>query len=76
VTPQRGQVLVFFPADCTTKQADDRTTHESLPPMDQEKWIVQLFGRIGPRVPPPLGIPDDFAAVTTTTTTFTTTTPF
>ena len=65
VTPQRGTALFFFPADYSTRRADDRTTHESLPPIGHEKWIVQLFGRIGPRVPPPLGIPDDFYAATT-----------
>ena len=65
VTPQRGMALIFFPADYSTKRADDRTTHESLPPIGQEKWIVQLFGRVGPRVPPPLGIPDEFEIATT-----------
>lgn len=58
VQPQLGSALVFFPADSSTLVADDRTTHESLPPQS-EKWIVQLFGR-NERVPPPLGIPDSF----------------
>jgi len=60
ITPTAGTGLFFFPADYETKQADDRMTHESLPPISKEKWIVQLFGRFGPRVPPPLGIPDEF----------------
>eukprot|EP00565_Helicotheca_tamesis_P000897 CAMPEP_0185737346 /NCGR_PEP_ID=MMETSP1171-20130828/30172_1 /TAXON_ID=374046 /ORGANISM="Helicotheca tamensis, Strain CCMP826" /LENGTH=347 /DNA_ID=CAMNT_0028408247 /DNA_START=287 /DNA_END=1330 /DNA_ORIENTATION=- len=59
VQPKEGSALVFFPSDATTCVADDRTTHESLPAVE-EKWIVQMFGRVGPRVPPPLGIPDSF----------------
>lgn len=59
VTPQAGTALIFFPADYDTLVADDRTIHESLPPKATEKWIVQLFGRVD-RVPPPLGIPDEF----------------
>ena len=58
VAPVKGQGLFFFPADGVTWKADERTTHESLPP-NQEKWIVQLFGR-AQRVPSPLGIPDVF----------------
>jgi 2OG-Fe(II) oxygenase superfamily len=61
VVPQAGTALVFFPANATSKIADDRTTHESLPPTT-EKWIVQLFGRIE-RVPPPLGLPSAFDRV-------------
>ena len=57
VKPRKGSALVFFPADSATLEADGMTTHESLPPME-EKWIVQMFGRVGPRVPPPLGIPN------------------
>jgi 2OG-Fe(II) oxygenase superfamily len=58
VTPQQGQALLFFPAQADSWWADDRTTHESwAAPTD--KWIVQLFGR-AQRVPPPLGIPDEF----------------
>ena len=60
VRPEPGKALIFFPADFESLRADDRTTHESLPPIDTEKWIVQLFGRVGPRVPPPLGLPDSF----------------
>ena len=56
VKPTRGSALFFFPANANTLDADDRTIHESLPP-GEEKWIVQMFGRVG-RVPPPLGIPD------------------
>ena len=56
VKPTKGTALVFFPANVHTLKADERTTHESLPPVE-EKWIVQMFGRVG-RVPPPLGLPD------------------
>lgn len=59
VQPRQGSALVFFPADKSTLEADERTRHESTPAVE-EKWIVQMFGRIGPRVPPPLGIPDEF----------------
>ena len=56
VKPTKGLALLFFPANAKTLNADDRTIHESLAPFE-EKWIVQMFGRVG-RVPPPLGIPD------------------
>lgn len=59
VMPRQGDALIFFPADPISLKADSRTTHESLSP-NSEKWIVQMFGRIGPRVPPPLGLPDSF----------------
>lgn len=62
VKPKQGHALVFFPADPASLRADPRTTHESLPP-GEEKWIVQMFGRIEPRVPPPLGIPDSFGNI-------------
>lgn len=58
VKPATGKALVFFPADRETWKADDRTTHEALPPTS-EKWIVQMFGR-AERVPSPLGLPDLF----------------
>jgi len=61
VQPEAGKALVFFPADSITCEADDRTTHESLPPKE-EKWIVQMFGR-SQRVPPPLGLPNEFTEV-------------
>ena len=68
VQPVRGKSCVFFPADDQTLEMDDRTRHESIVMQasarhgdESEKWIVQLFGRIE-RVPPPLGIPDSFAA--------------
>mmetsp|Transcript_14507 Transcript_14507/g.22389 ORF Transcript_14507/g.22389 Transcript_14507/m.22389 type:complete len:191 (+) Transcript_14507:3-575(+) len=61
VKPQQGSALVFFPCgDRQSLEADDCTTHESVVNTEEEKWIIQLFGRIGPRVPPPLGIPDEF----------------
>lgn len=56
VQPQQGSALIFYPADVTTLEADERTVHQSLPAID-DKYIVQLFGRCE-RVPPPLGIPD------------------
>jgi 2OG-Fe(II) oxygenase superfamily len=59
VSPTEGSALFFYPANPTTLEAEDRTIHESLPP-SQEKWIVQMFGRVGPRVPSPLGLPDKF----------------
>jgi hypothetical protein len=59
VAPVQGQALIFFPANSTTALADDRTTHESLPPTN-EKWIVQMFGRMR-RVPPPLGLPNEYS---------------
>ena len=59
VTPKAGSLLVFFPADKNTLQADQRTIHESLPP-NQEKWIIQMFGRVK-RVPPPLGIEERYS---------------
>lgn len=58
VTPKQGRGLVFFPANSDSLEADDRTTHESLPPAT-EKWIVQMFGRVR-RVTPPLGLHDGF----------------
>ena len=61
ISPVQGKGLVFFPADNQTWIADDRTTHESLPPT-KEKWILQMFGR-AERVPPPLGLPDSFPII-------------
>jgi prolyl 4-hydroxylase len=58
VQPKRGQTLIFYPADAQSLVADDRTRHESMEAVD-EKYIVQMFGRVS-RVPPPLGIPDSF----------------
>ena len=55
VRPQQGSALFFYPSNATSMEADERTTHESLPPFE-EKWIVQLFGR-AELVPPPLGLP-------------------
>lgn len=57
VMPKRGSTLVFYPADEETWEADERTVHQSLVAVE-EKFIVQIFGRGGERVPPPLGIPD------------------
>lgn len=60
VQPEQGSVLVFYPSNHETLVADGRTSHEAMPAVD-EKWIVQLFGRVGPIVPPPLGLPQSFA---------------
>jgi hypothetical protein len=65
VTPVQGSALFFYPTHAHDPwQADDRTTHESLPVVGEndEKYILQLFGRVGPRVPPPLGLPDSFSS--------------
>jgi hypothetical protein len=59
VKPEAGKALFFFPADGVTWIADDRTTHESKPPISDDKWIVQMFGR-AQRVPHPLGLADSF----------------
>jgi prolyl 4-hydroxylase len=61
VQPEAGKALFFFPADGVTWIADDRTTHESKPPINEDKWIVQMFGR-AQRVPPPLGLVDSFGS--------------
>ena len=63
VKPTQGMGLFFYP--CVTGNsllADDAVVHESLPVLGEknEKYIIQMFGRVGPRVPPPLGIPDTF----------------
>lgn len=62
IEPSPGKALIFVPADWESLDADDRTTHESLPPTSSYKWIVQLFGRVGPRVPTPLGLPDAYGS--------------
>jgi len=61
VKPKQGKALVFYPSDSETLEADDRTRHESKVTLEgeEEKWIIQLFGRYE-RVPPPLGISDEF----------------
>jgi len=61
VPPVAGSVLVFFPANDESWMADDRTLHESLPPQE-EKWIVQMFGR-AQRVPYPLGLPESYGNI-------------
>ena len=63
VKPTQGTGLFFYP--CVPGDsliADDDVIHESLPVLGEtnEKYIIQMFGRVGPRVPPPLGIPDEF----------------
>jgi hypothetical protein len=61
VPPKQGSALVFFPSVVgNSLEADDCLTHESLAVEEGEKCIVQMFGRVGPRVPPPLGLPDAY----------------
>ena len=64
VTPKQGRALIFFPTvPGNSLEADKRLTHESLVVnSDEEKCIIQMFGRVGPRVPPPLGLPDSYPA--------------
>ena len=62
VAPRKGAALVFFPADARTWEADGLTEHEGSEAVD-DKWIAQLFGRGGRKVPAPLGIPNDFVDV-------------
>jgi len=61
VTPKQGRALFFYPTvPGNSLDADDRLTHESLVAPGEEKCIIQMFARVGPRVPPPLGLPDSF----------------
>ena len=61
VKPKQGMALIFYPSDINTLEADHLTTHESKVTLEgeNEKWIIQIFGRIC-KVPPPLGIKDEF----------------
>jgi hypothetical protein len=62
VAPIQGRALVFFPTvPGDSLEADERLTHESVVASNEEKYIIQMFGRVGPRVPPPLGLPDSYA---------------
>eukprot|EP00980_Cylindrotheca_fusiformis_P012694 scaffold3103_cov136-Cylindrotheca_fusiformis.AAC.32 len=64
VRPVQGSALVFFPTvPGESLDSDERLTHESMPSVEEEKYIVQMFGRVGPRVPPPLGLPDSFGTM-------------
>eukprot|EP00525_Craspedostauros_australis_P007209 CAMPEP_0198121890 /NCGR_PEP_ID=MMETSP1442-20131203/33342_1 /TAXON_ID= /ORGANISM="Craspedostauros australis, Strain CCMP3328" /LENGTH=85 /DNA_ID=CAMNT_0043780779 /DNA_START=27 /DNA_END=284 /DNA_ORIENTATION=+ len=61
VAPIQGRALIFFPTvPGDSLEAEDLLTHESLPSETQDKFIVQMFGRVGPRVPHPLGLPPSF----------------
>mmetsp|Transcript_39343 Transcript_39343/g.95209 ORF Transcript_39343/g.95209 Transcript_39343/m.95209 type:complete len:390 (+) Transcript_39343:85-1254(+) len=63
VAPEQGSALVFFPTvPGDSLEADPLLTHESLPSETSDKYIIQMFGRVG-RVPSPLGLPDSFGAV-------------
>lgn len=62
VAPEQGSALVFFPTvPGDSLEADPLLTHESLPSDSSDKYIIQMFGRVG-RVPPPLGLPDSFGS--------------
>ena len=60
VQPQRGDALLFFPADATG-QFDERTEHEGCPAVD-EKWIARIW-RHENVVPPPFGLSADNLAL-------------
>ena len=61
VPPKQGNAVIFFPSVVgNSLEADERLTHESMAVLEGEKCIVQMFGRVGPRVPPPLGLPDSY----------------
>ena len=66
VAPRQGRALIFFPTlPGDSLEADERLTHESLVvKSDEEKCIIQMFGRVA-RVPPPLGLPDSFESQST-----------
>ena len=53
VQPQRGDALLFFPADAAGN-FDERTEHEGCPAVD-EKWIARIWRHQG-MVPPPFGL--------------------
>jgi hypothetical protein len=60
VGPIQGSALIFFPTiPGYSLDADDRMTHESIS-SNEEKCIIQMFGRVGSRVLPPLGLPNSF----------------
>lgn len=61
VAPIQGRALVFYPTvPGGSLEADDRLTHESVVASNEEKYTIQMFGRVS-RVPPPLGLPDSYA---------------
>jgi hypothetical protein len=63
VGPVQGSALIFFPTiPGDSLDVDELLTHESMP-SEEEKCIIQMFGRVGPRVPPPLGLPDSFGKI-------------
>jgi hypothetical protein len=63
VSPVQGSALIFFPTvPGDSLEADARLTHESLL-AEEEKCIIQMFGRVGPRVPLPLGLPDSYGGL-------------
>jgi prolyl 4-hydroxylase len=47
IVPQLGRAVVFFPST-TDGQPDVRTGHEALPPIDCEKWAMQVWVRQRP----------------------------
>jgi len=50
---------LFLELPTVTCNTDDFTMHESKPPLQSEKWIVQLFGH-AKKVQPLLGLPNAY----------------
>ena len=53
IKPEKGMALLFFPGLLPTSkknpgEAADNTKHEALPPIDEEKWILQQWVWSGP----------------------------
>jgi len=53
VKPEKGMALLFFPGLLPTSKKNpgypsDNTTHEALPPLGEEKWILQQWVWSGP----------------------------
>ena len=53
VKPKKGMALIFFPGLLPTSKKNpghpaDNTTHEALPPLGEEKWILQQWVWSGP----------------------------
>ena len=52
IKPKKGMALIFFPGLIPTSKKPghpaDNTTHEALPPIGEEKWILQQWVWSGP----------------------------
>jgi prolyl 4-hydroxylase len=48
VLPQAGRAVVFYPSDPETGEVDQRLGHAALPPIDCEKWVMQVWIRRHP----------------------------